>query len=47
LIAERHSRGVFKARPGITGLAQVINIDMSKPKPTDFIHFNLSKGTFT
>lgn len=32
LIAERHSRGVFKARPGITGLAQVSNIDMSTPK---------------
>lgn len=32
LIAERHSRGVFDARPGITGLAQVTNIDMSTPK---------------
>jgi len=32
LIAERHIRGVFKARPGITGLAQVNNIDMSTPK---------------
>lgn len=32
LIDERHSRGVFEARPGITGLAQVNNIDMSKPK---------------
>lgn len=32
LIAERHSRGVFGARPGITGLAQVSNIDMSTPK---------------
>ena len=32
LIAERHSRGVFEARPGITGLAQVSNIDMSTPK---------------
>lgn len=32
LIAERHSRGVFEARPGITGLAQVNNIDMSTPK---------------
>jgi O-antigen biosynthesis protein WbqP len=31
LIAERHSRGVFDARPGITGLAQVTNIDMSTP----------------
>ncbi len=32
LIAERESRGVFKARPGITGLSQVSNIDMSTPK---------------
>lgn len=32
LIAERQSRGVFEAQPGITGLAQVNNIDMSMPK---------------
>ncbi len=32
LIDERQQRGVFKARPGITGLAQVNNIDMSTPK---------------
>lgn len=32
LIIERHRRGVFKARPGITGLAQVNSIDMSTPK---------------
>lgn len=32
LIAERHARGVFEVRPGITGLAQVNNIDMSTPK---------------
>ncbi len=32
LIGERHSRGIFNARPGITGLAQVNNIDMSTPK---------------
>jgi len=31
LIAERESRGVFTARPGITGLAQVNGIDMSTP----------------
>lgn len=31
LIGERAARAVFKARPGITGLAQVNNIDMSKP----------------
>jgi O-antigen biosynthesis protein WbqP len=32
LIVERHSRGVFEVRPGITGLAQVNNIDMSTPE---------------
>ena len=32
LIAERASRSVFDARPGITGLAQVQGIDMSTPE---------------
>ncbi len=32
LIAERERRGVLKARPGITGLAQVNDIDMSAPE---------------
>ena len=32
LIGERALRGVFDVRPGITGLAQVNNIDMSTPK---------------
>lgn len=32
LITERQIRGVFEARPGITGLAQLNNIDMSTPK---------------
>lgn len=31
LIAERQRRGVLAVRPGITGLAQVQNIDMSDP----------------
>lgn len=31
LTAERAARGVFNARPGITGLAQVNQIDMSTP----------------
>lgn len=31
LICERTSRSVFCARPGITGLAQINNIDMSNP----------------
>ena len=32
LITERELRGVFKVRPGITGLAQVTGVDMSTPK---------------
>lgn len=32
LIQEREARGVLKVRPGITGLAQVNEIDMSTPK---------------
>jgi O-antigen biosynthesis protein WbqP len=31
LIEERRRRGVFAVRPGLTGLAQVQNIDMSNP----------------
>lgn len=31
LISEREQRGVFNHRPGITGLAQVNDIDMSTP----------------
>lgn len=32
LIDEREKRQVFKLRPGITGLAQINNIDMSTPE---------------
>lgn len=32
LVAERASRGVYGVRPGITGLAQINGIDMSKPQ---------------
>jgi len=32
LIKEREKKGVFEFRPGITGLAQINNIDMSDPK---------------
>ena len=32
LVAERGKRGVFEARPGITGLAQVNEVDMSTPR---------------
>lgn len=31
LISEREKLGVFNAKPGITGLAQIQNIDMSTP----------------
>ncbi|ELB2046472.1 sugar transferase [Vibrio parahaemolyticus] len=31
LIAERHALGIYDVLPGITGLAQVQNIDMSTP----------------
>lgn len=32
LIQERENRGVFNARPGITGLAQINGVDMSSPR---------------
>ncbi len=32
LIQEREARGVYNVRPGITGLAQIKEIDMSTPK---------------
>jgi O-antigen biosynthesis protein WbqP len=32
LVAEREQRGVLNARPGITGLAQINEIDMSTPR---------------
>ena len=32
LIGERTARGVFAVRPGITGLAQINDIDMSTPR---------------
>jgi O-antigen biosynthesis protein WbqP len=32
LIAERLLSGVYTVRPGITGLAQIKNLDMSRPK---------------
>lgn len=32
LISERQLRGIFDARPGITGLAQINGIDMSTPR---------------
>ncbi|MDB9986893.1 sugar transferase [Candidatus Pelagibacter sp.] len=31
LISERKKRGVFKVRPGITGLAQILGINMGTP----------------
>ena len=32
LISHRSTKGVYKVRPGITGLAQINNIDMSTPE---------------
>ena len=32
VIEERQKLGVFDARPGLTGLAQINHIDMSNPK---------------
>lgn len=32
LVAQRRQHGIFEAKPGITGLAQVNDIDMSDPK---------------
>ena len=32
LVEEREKRGVFRVRPGITGLAQINEIDMSTPR---------------
>ena len=32
LIAERQSRNILSLKPGITGLAQVNNVDMSNPE---------------
>jgi len=32
LLEEREKRGVFKVRPGVTGLAQVNDVDMSTPR---------------
>ena len=32
LIAEREQRGVFRLRPGVTGPAQLLGIDMSTPR---------------
>ena len=32
LIRERSSKGVYDVRPGVTGLAQIQNIDMSTPE---------------
>lgn len=33
LIAERERRGLFRFRPGVTGPAQLLGIDMSQPRP--------------
>jgi lipopolysaccharide/colanic/teichoic acid biosynthesis glycosyltransferase len=50
LIAERARRGVFSARPGVTGIAQVQGIDMSDPVRLAEVDAqmlqNLSAGTY-
>lgn len=55
LIEEREKRGVYKVRPGITGLAQIQKIDMSTPlllakadaeMTTSFTTFNYFKYVF-
>ncbi len=43
LIAERAQRGVFAVRPGITGLAQINNIDMSTPAKLAQMDANMLK----
>lgn len=48
LITERKKLGVFNARPGITGLAQLKGVDMSKPKRLAEIDAAMIKSlTFT
>ncbi|OEE83869.1 lipid carrier--UDP-N-acetylgalactosaminyltransferase [Enterovibrio norvegicus FF-162] len=52
LIVERDKRGVFDVLPGVTGLAQVNNIDMSQPQilaewDSRMIHSQTLKKYFT
>lgn len=44
LIEQRERLGVFKAKPGITGLAQVNKIDMSTPELLAKTDANMLKG---
>lgn len=44
LIGERESLNVFNVRPGITGLAQIKNIDMSTPRLLAETDFNMLQG---
>jgi O-antigen biosynthesis protein WbqP len=41
LINYRKKLGIFKTKPGITGLAQILNIDMSKPVILSKIDFKM------
>ena len=43
LIMERKKRGVFKVKPGITGLAQIKNITMKHPTLLAKIDFQMIK----
>ena len=44
LINERKKRGVFKVRPGITGLAQISGINMKTPTPLAKTDQKMIKG---
>ena len=43
LISERKKRGVFKVKPGITGLAQIMGVNMKTPTLLSNIDFKMIK----
>ena len=43
LIQERKKRGIFKTRPGITGLGQIKNVTMDKPTLLAKTEYNMLK----
>ena len=43
LIAERKKKNIFKIRPGITGLAQIKKVDMSKPEKLSQLDYEMIK----
>lgn len=50
LVAEREKRGIYSVRPGITGLAQINEVDMSTPRKLarydDLMIRNMSPRTY-